>query len=153
MLTAYSLALLPNGACRPTPEWGYRLYAALLEQLPPQFAHEAHGDDYTPISQFLRIQKDGSLVWHVSLLGHRTEDMLSETLDRIGEIQLEKERVLLTVTDRMRNSVSDVDALLEMASSHSGLHRLRFCTHTAFKSRGEYVNLPASRLILQSLLK
>ena len=39
------------------------------------------------------------------------------------------------------------------AQGNSQLHRLRFCTPTCFKSVGQYLPLPTTRLIVQSLMK
>ena len=153
MLSNYRYILKPDQDCRPRPEWGYRLYAALLEQLPNQFATDAHNGEVTPVSQYLSVKTDGALVWSFSLLGEHAEEALSGTLDTLRELRLEKDGVCLTVENRHFSSVSDADALLNEALQHNGIHRLRFSTATAFKSRGQYLNLPTTRLILQSLMK
>ena len=46
-----------------------------------------------------------------------------------------------------------MDSLLALDAAHSETHHLRFCTATAFKSWGQYLNLPTNRLIVQSLMK
>ena len=152
MLTQYRLELHPDRPCRPRAEWGYRLYAALLEQMPAAFGTAAHQDGRTPISQHLTAG-DGALRWTVSLLGTACEAAASGALERLDRICLEKDGILLTVRNRQRSSVADVEALLTLASCESGLHTLGFRTATAFKSRGQYLNLPSARLIVQSLIQ
>ena len=152
MLTQYQLALSPDRPCRPRPEWGYRLYAALLEEVPDSFGSGVHQDGVTPVSQFLTV-RDDSLLWTVALLGGESEDALGPVLERAERFRLQKDGVLLSVQNRRVRKVSDVDELLARGAAHSGVHRLRFCTATAFKSRGQYLNMPTARLIVQSLIK
>lgn len=152
MLTQYRLTLSPDRPCRPRPEWGYRLYAALLEEVPASFGSGVHQDGVTPVSQFFSI-RDDSLLWTVSLLGGESEDVLGPVLERAEGFRLQKDGVNLSVRSRRVQRIPDVDELLVRGAAHSGVHRLRFCTATAFKSRGQYLNLPTGRLIVQSLIK
>ena len=152
MLTQYQLTLFPNKPCRPRPEWGYRLYAALLEDAPASFGAGVHQDAVTPVSQFLTVQAD-SLLWSVSLLGRDSKSALEPILEQTAYFPIQKDNVVLSVQNRRIRNVPDVDSLLAQGSAHSGIHHLRFCTATAFKSRGQYLNLPTSRLIVQSLIK
>ena len=99
MLTQYRLELHPDRPCRPRAEWGYRLYAALLEQMPAAFGTAAHQDGRTPISQHLTAG-DGALRWTVSLLGTACEAAASGALERLDRICLEKDGILLTVRNR-----------------------------------------------------
>ena len=152
MLTQYKLALSPNRSCHPRPEWGYRLYASLLEEVPASFASGVHQDTVTPVSQFLTV-RDGSLLWTVSLLGGDSESTLRPVLERAERFHLQKDGVTLSIQNRRVQEVPDVDELLVRGAAHSGIHHLCFCTATAFKSKGQYLNLPTSRLIVQSLMK
>lgn len=152
MLTQYQLTLSPDRPCRSRPEWGYRLYAILLEEAPASFSFSAHEDAVTPVSQFLTVQKD-ALLWTVNLLGEDSENALGPVLELVEHLRLQKDNIVLSVQSRRTQKVPDVDSLLAMGAAHSGLHHLRFCTATAFKSKGQYLNLPTSRLIIQSLMK
>ena len=152
MLTRYRLTLSPDRPCRPRPEWGYRLYAALLEEVPAPFSDRVHQDAVTPVSQFLTVG-DGPLLWTVTLLGGESEDVLGPVLERAECFHLQKDGVSLSIQARRVQGIPDVDGMLERGAAHSGVHRLRFCTATAFKSRGQYLNLPTARLIVQSLIK
>ena len=151
-MTQYQLTLSPDKPCRPRPEWGYRLYAALLEDAPASFGAGVHQDAVTPVSQFLAI-RDDLLLWTVNLLGGDSESALGPVLERAERFHIQKDGVVLSVQSRRVRRVSDVDELLSRGSAHSGTHHLRFCTATAFKSKGQYLNLPTSRLIVQSLIK
>lgn len=152
MLTQYRLILKPDGLPPPRQEWAYRLYAALLARAPADFAALAHEDAVTPVSQFLTVREQDELCWTVNLLGARSEANLSELLEDLTRLELERGGCV-TVTERSCKSIPDVDALFSLAEQISGLHRLAFRTPTAFKSKGQYLNLPTTRLILQSLIR
>ena len=152
MLTQYRLTLTPAAPCRPRREWAYRLYAALLERAPARFGAGAHRDGVTPVSQFLVPGGDG-LLWTVNLLGEESEAALVPVLASAEAFHLEKDRADLAVASRTAETVADVEDLLLRGAHHGELFRLGFRTAAAFKSRGQYLNLPTARLILQSLVK
>lgn len=152
MLTRYTLTLEPSGPCHSRPEWGYYLYAALLEGASPAWGEALHRNGVTPVSQYL--SREGKrLVWRVTLLGRESETALSPTLERRTEYRLLREGVALAVTGRVRDTVADVEALFARCHGCTGRHRLEVRTPAAFKSRGHYQILPTQRLLLQSLIK
>ena len=153
MLTRYEFLLQPDKACRPRQEWGYRLYAALLGEAPTEFGLEAHGGDVTPVSQYLKTGNDGRPVWSVALLGRSAENALCGPLEALHTLRLERDGVCFSVEMLSAEHIPDAETLLAAAAEHSGTHLLCFRTSTAFKSRGQYLNLPTTRLIVQSLLK
>lgn len=153
MLTQYRILFARDAGAEPRPEWSYCLYAALLDHAPPAFAGEVHGAMTTPISQFLRADENGQLIWTVNLLGSPSEAALSGYLDDVRSVFLNRERVALRVLRKSQRSIPDVETLLSMADGESDSRALHFLTPTAFKSRERYRNLPENRLILQSLIK
>lgn len=151
MLTRYELTLESSRAVQPESEWAYPLYAALLEQLPETVAESQHIGDRTPISQFLRCDPDGTMRWHVSLLGTAAEDVIAPVLETNKVYHLRKLNTVLQVTDRRKVTISSVEDLL--TEPHKQKRKLRFCTPTAFKSRGEYELLPTPERMLQNLVR
>ena len=151
MLTRYELTLESSWAVPPESEWAYPLYAALLEQLPKTVAESQHIGDRTPISQFLRCDPDGTMRWHVSLLGTAAEDVIAPVLETNKVYHLRKLNTVLQVTDRRKVTISSVEDLL--TEPHKQKRKLRFCTPTAFKSRGEYELLPTPERMLQNLVR
>lgn len=152
MLTQYQMTMVPDCPCSPRPEWGYQLYAALLEDAPEGFGAEVHQDAVTPLSQFLTVERD-HVVWTVSLLGERSEQTLSPLLLRQDSVFLKKDQVRLHVAACRTERIRDVDTLFSLSAQQTGSHMLRFQTPTAFKSKGQYLNMPTTRLIVQSLIK
>ena len=152
MLTRYTLTLTPTVPCSPRCDWAYRLYAALLEQAPQEMGDSAHEDAVTPLSQCL-VPQGGYVRWTVNLLGRKSETALGPVLAASDSFHLLRDNVTFQVTGRQMDTVRRVDDLLLAGAAHPGVHSLRLLTPTAFRSRGKYINLPTSRLILQSLIK
>lgn len=152
MLTRYEFRMAPDKPCHTRPEWGYHLYAALLERLPQEFGQRVHEDGASPVSQFVWLQK-GELYWNVALLGEEVEALAGPVLERCEQFFLQKDGVTLTPSLEVREEVTNADELFYRGAAGSRVHGLEVCTAAAFKSRGGYLNLPTSRLILQSLIK
>ena len=153
MLTQYRIRLTPDRQRPPRPEWGYCFYAALLQHAAPGFGDAVHQDGVTPVSQFLRMDRDGRLVWTVNLLGTASEEALSAYLDGVTSVTLRRERMAFPVQEKDRRVIPGVEALLALTDGKPGPYLLRFLTPAAFKSQGRYRNFPDTRLILQSLIK
>jgi len=151
MLTQVRLTLRAEGTERPRSEWAYRLYAALLPKTPQSFVNAAHEDAVTPLSQFLALD-GGALRWTVNLLGEESEAALCGLLASVERIELDRGG-FVTVTERRFREISSVDELFAISEAGGSLHRLDFCTPTAFKSRGHYECLPTTHLLLQSLIR
>ena len=152
MLTQYRLLLSCESPFPPRAEWAYRLYAVLLDLAPPGFGELAHLDTRKPLRQHLRLRADGSLLWTVNLLGDVGEAALSGPLERLKCIPLDAQTTLRVRDLRLRR-VRDLEDLLALAQAEPSVHRLLFCTPTAFKSQKRYQTQPTARLVLQSLIR
>lgn len=144
--------MTPDSPCRTRPEWGYHLYAALLERLPQKFGQRVHENGISPVSQFVSL-RDGALYWSVTLLGEEAEVLARPVLEACRPLSLQKDRVTLTPSLELVEQIADADELFRRGILGSRIHQLDVCTAAAFKSRGQYLNLPTPRLILQSLMK
>lgn len=152
MPTQYSLTLTTDVRGGYRPEWAYRLYAALLKEAPAAYGEEVHVDGATPVRQFL-LSGEEELIWTVNLLDESSERVLGPILEGKKEYDFPQEDAALRVIECRRKSVTDAAGLLKRGAAHSGTHRLHFRTATAFKSQKQYINLPTSRLMMQSLLR
>ena len=151
MITQFRMRLDTAGTAL-TASDAYRLYAALLELAPADFGEQVHEGAITPISQHLRYD-GGRSIWTVNLLGETAETALAPALARCETLQLHALNTRLRITERRERHLADADALFAAAAHREAETRLRFVTPTVFKSRGTYVLLPSTRLILQSLMK
>lgn len=151
MITRYQLELTPDRAVSCRPEWGYHLYAALMERVPQDYVSKLHRDGPSPVSQHL-CARDGRMVWSVTLLGEEAREKVAPHLKADVVYRLEREQLKLRTVRRVQDEVASPEALFLCAAGARPLHTLSFNTPTAFKSRGEYQILPTPRLILQSLI-
>ena len=152
MIVRCRIELTPDRVIACRPEWGYHLYAALLERGPQGYAQKIHQDGPSPVSQYL-CARDGRILWTVTLLGEEAREALAPLLEAETVYRLKREQVELRATLRTRDEIATPEAMFLRAAAATSTHALSFNTPTAFKSRGEYQILPTPRLILQSLMK
>ena len=150
MITHYQITLLPEREARIFPEWGYHLYSSLLSLAPHSFGERMHDDGITPVSSYITVQ-DRQVIWHVNLLGQSSEAVLAPILEQQECYHLRRENQLLRVNAMQAEHIDSADTLLALPERH--VMKLRFLTPTAFKSEGNYVNLPSAPLIMRNLLK
>lgn len=148
MLIHYTLTLRPNRECKPTAQWAYHLYGALMEMVPPAFGTAVHQNGLTPVRQFLE-QAEDMLIWHISLFGQEASHVLCPILSSQKSFILQKPRVTFEVIQMQHITISEEQWLF---SQKDGLHHLVFHTPTCFKSQKQYQSLPTPRLLLQSLI-
>lgn len=129
-------------------EWGYRLYAGYLKEIPDSYVEKLHVNGITPVSQFL-TRENGKVLWIVNLLGEEAEAVIRPALMEKEIYHIPQE---VKIADKKVNTINDVDALFAMASV-SQKHRLEFVTPTAFKVQGQYTNLPTLSLCMKSLIR
>lgn len=154
MIVQYKL-ILHTGSQNFRQEWAYPLYSALMNDTEPEFAENVHeqSDRITPLSQYLRRTNEG-ILWTVSLFGENSITALAPLLDSRTEFILCNEKIPLYVSKREFIQLNGADDLLASAKASEGSDRcLRFRTPAAFKSKGQYINFPTVRLILQNLIR
>lgn len=152
MLTKYTIKLRSNGGYEVTSEMAYRLYAMLLSKAAPEFGEYVHQCDTTPVSQSLTIDEDmEEIYWNVSFLNDTAIQQLSPILDDMTLCYLNG-GVSFDIVDKKVETIDSVEDLLEQCKDWKKI-RLTFDTPTAFKSHGQYVNIPTPELIVHSLIK
>lgn len=149
MITQYILQL--NNENHPLyADAAYRLYASLLEQLPPaeaQWLHEAGNC----VSQYLRYDKVQGCAWVLNILRDEAAEVLRPVLDAITEIRVEQHTI--PVQARSVTEIRMQDLLERGRTETAARATLTFRTATSFKQNGRYVIFPQERLILQSLMQ
>lgn len=151
MITQYTIMLREVPGHALYSDSAYRLYAYLLEQLPPDEARWLHETGNRAVSQFLQYDRDlKQYAWRINLLWNEVAEVLRPVLDSIQEVRVENQ--VFQVAARTQEELS-LEALLQRGREREGKRtRLSFCTQTAFKQNGRYVIFPQERLILQSLI-
>lgn len=124
-------------------EAAYRLYAAMLDNMPPEFGEAFYEDGVTPISQFVTV-RGGVPLRKVSLIGAAAEALVGAYLESMSELYVERDGVTFGLRLENVQSIENEDELFSLSAFSRGNHTLRF--------RGEYVILPTPRLIVWSLI-
>ncbi len=130
----------------------YPLYASLLEKAPSSVAEKLHEEGLAPMSQFLQITSE-EVIWHINLFSPYLLEHLAPILESEIEFALRNKRITLVVKSVEKSSIPSVEEFFKIATDHAGKHPVQVCTPTAFKSRGNYISLPTSHLVLQNLIK
>lgn len=127
---------------------------ALMELIDPLYASRLHQLPFNPYSQYIKMDDEmaGKLKWHVSILTDETASKLMTPLMGLSSIRLRALDIELEVTKTQIEQVP-LKSLTDMIySSAASRVSIRFLTPTAFKSKGEYIIVPSTRLIFQNLL-
>ena len=152
MIRRALVTLAPEGeARRPSYNWGYALYGALMDHLSPECAAALHDSDRPMLSQHLDAA-GGVCVWSVTLIGDAPGEILDVVSSSAGyrlarngaSLAVERVEILPEITEREMCMKYLVEAPPERAAA------MRFVTPCSFRSAGEYAVLPTKDLILQS---
>lgn len=139
---------------QPIPNfWAYRLYAWMLEQVPPSYGEQLHIEGETPISQYLYFNRDlQQNLWTVSLLNDQMIEIFGPVLDQLHTIQLHGLCLSVVLQHVREETISNLVGC-EKGISNNRRTRLYFAAPTAFKSDGRYGIFPQERWLLQSMVK
>lgn len=149
MITRYIMAIPDVPGHRLYPDSAYRLYACLLEQLPPEYSQMLHASGGRWIRQFLKYDKDTSEYrWHLSILTDAGAEMLMPVLDGLHDVQIEHQSFPIVQKEAQQVSLE----FLLRQSTDTTRTNIAFLTPTAFRQSGRYTIFPQERLILQSLI-
>lgn len=151
MITRHVLTLQAKTEHPLHADAAYRLYAFLLEQLPPEEAQWLHDTASQLVSQFLCFRRETqTYAWTVNLLSEEAAAVLDPVLSTCQAVQIENE--IFPVLERSSETVT-LDQLLEQGRGPvANRCRISFLTPAAFKQNGRYTFFPQERLILQSLM-
>lgn len=151
-----SLALSPISDVKYNPSQvaalGPMLQGFLMERVGGDYAATLHAMVFNPYSQYCTMEDNGDILWTVSALNSEAVSRIIEPLSSIEAVALKAAGQSFDVKGKKMKSMG-IDRLLDaLKSEGEAKHRIKFASPTAFKSRGEYVILPNSRLIFQNLL-
>lgn len=134
--------------------WAYRLYSALLEQLPSAFTDAVHKQGFSGISQYICFNHEKKQsIWVVSLLTDAAIAYCAPVLTDMKQITLHETTVTLEKIEQ--SNVLTVNDILTKARELPISRSVRMIFHNtaSFKSHGKYQIFPSISLILQSLLQ
>ena len=142
-----------NKTPRPSSNWGYALYGAMMERLPSEIADALHEREHPILSQYLSVDRDaGFCVWNVTLLGDAPAGILDFLLKN-REYPLEKNGAVLEAAGfEVSPEITERELCLKYLAETppERFAAMRFVTPCSFKSAGEYATLPTKEWILRS---
>lgn len=130
-----------------------KLQGYLMGQISDDYAEFLHQQETNPYASFV-IDRGDQQVWTVSLLTEQACEQLQEGLLSLQHIQLDSYAELISIQKIEWRTLS-VDQLMAIfnADGHIDRFSIRFLTPTTFKSSGDYLIFPTTRLIFQSLMQ
>ncbi|WP_128837394.1 CRISPR-associated endoribonuclease Cas6 [Streptococcus sp. DD11] len=130
-----------------------KLQGFLMGRISDDFASFLHQQETNPYSLNLRSTREET-VWTVNLLSEEAERQILPQLLSLEIIKLETYPEDILVKNIEIQSLSP-QALLELFQGEEASHlvSLNFYTPTTFKSQGQFVLFPDTRLIFQSLMQ
>ena len=124
-----------------------------MEKLPGPYADFLHAQETNPYSMQV-LNQETVQIWVINLLTDEASEMMQPVLTNLEMIVLDSYSDLIVI-DKIEVDHLSNQQLLELFSTESEQQTfsIRFLTPTSFKSAGEYVIFPTTRLIFQSLMQ
>ena len=125
-----------------------------METIPPLYAEKMHSLALRPYSQYSGCL-NGHNVWTVATLSREAYDNIITPLLALKSAEIRHKNDVITFAAADTEILSYQELLAENAvvSGEGDTLTLDFTTPTAFKCCGNYIILPTTRLIFQSLAK
>lgn len=153
MIKQYQLLLKTAEGDFLHPYSAYWLYSLLVKCVSPEFANQLHEPTFTPFTQYVtRTLNPNEVIWRINLFGENTIKEISSLIDAWDQLQIERLQSPVTIIKKDAILFNNVDEMLLPRQEQKTFYTMHFGTPTTFKSEGEYMLFPSSRLILQSLL-
>lgn len=129
-------------------------HGLLMEQLPPDYAAQLHENALRPFSQNI-LPRDGGGIWTLSVLTAEDAERLLPPVQALRSAELLQKNDLISFQAPELHSITYPDLFRQhyILEDAPRLIRLQFETAAAFKSAGQYVNLPSAKLILSGLVR
>ena len=143
------------------------LQGVLMEQIDTDYAQELHQYSLNPYSQYVVKEKDKT-VWYICTVNEEAYENIILPLEELKQITIRSRVmiqdsydlhsmtgivILLRYVIRGTFFVEGCGAVLYAVRFIPQYGLLQFCTPTAFKRDGKYVNYPDLRLVYGSLMR
>ena len=153
MIHQFQMQLTEGNSARLSSAYAYRLYAWLLEQLPPESAEFLHQQNAHYLSQSLVYDRETEQnLWTVNVFDDALSGEIRSVLAGTGSIALNGEENLGLVLAGEK-TVEAQELVLRDREEMNRFSEIRFLTPTAFKQGGRYAIYPQEKLVLQSLMQ
>ena len=155
MITQYQFEAEIPGKLVPSSSWGYWLYSAIMQWLPPEVATQYHEQSLTPFNQSFVPQKDQRKGrWTITALTDEAEMVLFPIVEDCRQIYVKEISAALPLQLKSKQHIPNLETFLNLADALEDrhIHPIVFRTPCTFKSHERYQIFPSVSQILQSLI-
>ena len=154
MLTQISIPFQSQEGYRYISSSASLFHGLLMEQLTAEHAAFLHENALRPFSQNIRPLENGG-IWTVSVLTAEDAEQIIPAVLNLKTAEIVQKNDVITFQEPEKQSVSYADMFRKhyIMADAPRLIRLHFETATAFKSNGQYVNMPTAKMILFGLVR
>lgn len=129
------------------------LQGVLMEQIDTDYAQELHQYSLNPYSQYAVKEKDKT-VWYICTVNEEAYKNIILPLEELKQITIRRKEITTNVVGRSIEILEESELMKQFYEESCDRYlNLQFCTPTAFKRDGKYVNYPDLRLVYGSLMR
>ncbi len=129
------------------------LQGVLMEQIDTDYAQELHQYSLNPYSQYVVKEKDKT-VWDICPVNEEAYENIILPLEELKQITIRRKEITTNVVGRSIEILEESELMKQFYEESCDRYlNLQFCTPTAFKRDGKYVNYPDLRLVYGSLMR
>ena len=129
------------------------LQGVLMEQIDTDYAQELHQYSLNPYSQYVVKEKD-KIVWYICTVNEEAYENIILPLEELKQITIRRKEITTNVVGRSIEVLEESELMKQFYEESCDRYlNLQFCTPTAFKRDGKYVNYPDLRLVYGSLMR
>lgn len=129
------------------------LQDVLMEQIDTDYAQELHQYSLNPYSQYVVKEKD-KIVWYICTVNEEAYENIILPLEELKQITIRRKEITTNVVGRSIEILEESELMKQFYEESCDRYlNLQFCTPTAFKRDGKYVNYPDLRLVYGSLMR
>ncbi len=130
------------------------MHGIIMENISPEYADKMHGQSLRPFSQYVS-NRNGSNLWVISTLDREAFENIICPVTEMKTAFVRHKNDVISFGNPEQVIISYNELLLhnKFITGKYDLIRLDFVTPTAFKSAGNYVNIPSVRLLFGSLAR
>ena len=129
------------------------LQGVLMEQIDTDYAQELHQYSLNPYSQYVVKEKDKT-VWDICTVNEEAYENIILPLEELKQITIRRKAITTNVVGRSIEILEESELMKQFYEESCDRYlNLQFCTPTAFKRDGKYVNYPDLRLVYGSLMR
>ena len=129
------------------------LQGVLMEQIDTDYAQELHQYSLNPYSQYVVKEKD-KIVWYICTVNEEAYENIILPLEEMKQITIRRKEITTNVVGRSIEILEESELMKQFYEESCDRYlNLQFCTPTAFRRDGKYVNYPDLRLVYGSLMR